>query len=1214
MIVAAVLVIDCLTPRGVAAGALYIAAVLSAVAIRHRKAIAATATICSLLALAGWFISPREEQMEWWVFVNRAIVLCVIWAAAGMADVWRRFQEGQLKQMQEAQLLHQATALSASQLSFREALKNSLKTLCDIVGWPAGHVYVRDGSGQYLVATDLWHVDEKGGFELLELATRGIRFSQGQGAAGRVWRAGEPIAVEDVSESADYQWLKKPDRLGVVGAFLLPITIGGNVVAVMEFFSEKPIHVDTEFMPLARSVGEQLGRLFERRKADLALRQSEERLRLALWGGCMGTWEWRMDTGQVIWSPELEEIHGREPGTFEGTLEAMQREVHPDDRGRVTAAIEQVLSEGGEYRVEYRVIRSDGSIQWLEGRGAVHTEPDGQSRRLVGVCMNITERKQFEEESVRLAAIVQSSDDAILSKSLDGTILSWNRGAERIYGYRAEEAIGRPVSFLVPPDRLDEFPAIMERITRGECIEHCETVRQRKDGQCIDIWLSISPIKDSQGTVIGAAAVARDITERKKAEREMREAREAAERANRMQSQFLANMSHELRTPMNSILGMLQLALSDELRSEMRGWLNTAKSSADSLLVLLNDLLDVSKIDAGKLTIESEPFRLRESLDDAIRSLAPRAFEKGLELVCDVEPEVPDEVIGDVFRLRQVLTNLITNAVKFTDRGEVAVTVEREDDAGVPLIQFAVSDTGTGISAEDLNRIFEPFIQSDATAEQHQGGAGLGLAICRELVQRMGGKLNVTSIPNQGSRFWFSLPLKAARDTPPGSSTCEDARELRGQSVLIVDRSEASREALIRMLGRWEMLPDVGVDYDHALGKLYRAETEGRTFKLMIADAETVGLDCAALPSRLVESLDDVPAVILMTHPGEDRTDGNGFQFRPEVTCLEKPISPGRLLPAIRRALGLPVCARECEPRSPLSETTSRRLSILLAEDTPANKEVITSVLRRRGHAITVVGNGEEAIAALQRQAYDVVLMDVTMPVMDGYAATRTIRHRERGREKRIPIIALTARATHGDRENCTAAGMDAYLAKPIDVGQLIELVESSVRHDMPAEHIDPEPSVGDLGSPGENRENCGDYPPADMEEQDTSLDEDRESIIDYRGALGRLGGDKDLFCDVVRLFDQDIPGLLQRIRTCIDEEDATELQRAAHSLRGLAANFGAADAAGRALCLEQMGKSGCLVGAGNVVQELEWEIVRLNRALTPYREPHGAKRETPIA
>ncbi|MHB8901069.1 MAG: PAS domain S-box protein, partial [Thermoguttaceae bacterium] len=1194
-------------------GSLYIAAVLSAVPVRHPRAIAITAGICSVLVLASWFISPRQLPTQEWAIVNKALVLGVIWAAAGMADVWRRFQEQQQKQMQETQLLHQATALSASQSSFREALKNSLKTLCDIVGWPAGHVYVRDGGGHHLVATDVWHVAERGAFELLQVATRGLRFSQGQGAAGQAWKTGQPIVISDVSQSDDYRWLKEPERLGVVGAFLLPVTIEGKVVAVMEFFSERPLHIDSEFMPLARSFGEQLGRLFERRKAEHALRQSEERLRLALWGGCIGTWEWHMDTGQVTWSPELEEIHGLAPGTFEGTLEALRREVHPEDRQRVAAAIEQVLQQGGEYRVEYRMARPDGRVQWLEGRGAVHTEPDGQSRRLVGVCMNITERKQYEEQNARLAAIVQSSDDAILSKSLDGTILSWNPGAERTYGYRAEEVVGKPVFLLAPPDRQDDFPAIMERVSRGERIEHYETVRKRKDGQLIDIWLSISPIKNPQGEVIGAAAVARDITERKKAERQMQEAREAAEAANRMQSRFLANMSHELRTPMNSILGMLQLALSDSLSSEMRSWLNTAKSSADSLLVLLNDLLDVSKIDAGKLTIESEPFSLRESLDETIRSLAPKAFEKGLELVCDVEPNVPDRLVGDVFRVRQILTNLVTNAVKFTDQGEVIVTVGGQAGQDVAPLLFAVSDTGNGIPLDDQSRIFEPFIQSEAAVENHQGGAGLGLSICRELVRHMGGKLKVTSAPGLGSRFWFSLPLAVAEDGAARDDDAEAVRQLRGQPVLIVDKNRASRELLTKVLSRWEMRPDIGVDGDHALGKLYRAETESRGFRVMVVDAETVGSNCWFLPRRMAESLDEVPAVVLMTHPGKERWEAGDPGRHRNLVCLEKPISAGRLLAAIRRALGLAFSAADPVPSSPLSEVASRPLSVLLAEDTPANQEVVRSVLQRRGHRVTVVVNGREATEEVDRQAYDVVLMDITMPIMDGYAATRIIRQRERRGGRRVPILALTAHATMEHRENCAAAGMDGYLAKPIDVGQLIELVERTSQAGSRFQRLDSS-SSGDktrysAGHVGSER-----LAMVVDEEAGPARDRTPDAIIDYHGALERLGGDEDLFRDVVRLFDQDIPGLLQRIRTCIEEADAEKLQRAAHSLRGLAANFGARDAAGRALCLEQMGKSRCLEGAANLAEELECEIAQLNRALSPYREPRVAEHEAPMA
>ncbi|NLS92541.1 MAG: PAS domain S-box protein [Planctomycetaceae bacterium] len=1203
MIIAAVFVIDCLTPLGIESAALYMAAVLSAVPMHRRRAIHITAAVCSVLVFIGWIISPGHGETEWWkVLINRSVDLGAIWAAAGMADVWKRFQEDKLKQTLASRLLHQAAALSAAQLSFRDALQSSLKTLCDIVGWPAAHVYVSDGSGQFVAATSIWHVAETGRFELLQVAARGLRFSQGESAVGRVWMTGESTAVEKVAESPGYSWLKDPERLGVVGAFLLPVTVAGKVVAVMEFFSERPIRVDAEFGPLARSVGEQLGRLFERRKAEQALRQSEERLRLALQGGRMGTWEWQMDTGQVIWSPELAEIHGLRPGTFEGTLEAMQRRTHPEDRDRVTAAVEQALGEGGDWHVEYRIIRPDGSIQWLESRGAVHTEPDGQARRLVGVSMNVTERKQFEEQNARLAAIVQSSDDAILSKSLDGTVLNWNAGAERIYGYRAEEIVGKSISILSADDREDELPEIMERISCGQRVDHYETVRKRKDGQLIDIWLSVSPIRNTEGVVVAACSVARDITERKRAERAMQESREKAETANRMQSRFLANMSHELRTPMNSILGMLQLALSGEAAPELRGWLNTAKSSAESLLVLLNDLLDLSKIEAGRLTVESEPFCLSETLDETLRALAPKAFEAGLELVCDVDHDVPDGLVGDAFRLRQVLTNLVANAVKFTQRGEVVVAVKQEPGANGHVIQFSVTDTGVGIADDEQHRIFEPFVQSDATAERRQGGAGLGLPICRELVRRMGGELNVTSMVGQGSRFWFSLPFGIAQETVSDESPHEDARQLQGMPVLVVDKNAACREALTKMLGRWGMIPDMGVDYDHALGKLYRAEIEGEKYRLMIIDDEAAGMTGGMLPARLAESLDAVPAIVLLTHPGKDHVDEGDAADLAAPVSLEKPVSPSRLWRTVQRALGWRYAAADKTPRSPLRHAALMELRVLVAEDTPANQQVVKSVLSRRGHRVTVVGDGAEAVSALDRQEFDVVLMDVTMPVLDGLEATRAIREREKGGLRRVPIVGLTAHAMHGIREDCAAAGMDACLVKPFDVCELVEVVEDLARSRILAGQVD-RPATGSHAESATARIVVDDP----LVSSDTEAGSSGEAVIDYRGVLGRLGGDEGLFRDIVRLFDQDAPGLLQTIRTSLAEAEAAELQRAAHSLRGLAANFGAKDAVDRAIRLERLGESGRLDDAAEALEELEWEITRLNRTLSSFRESDTA-------
>ncbi len=1193
MIIVAVFVIDCLTPLGIAAGALYIAAVLASVAVHNRRAIYVTAITCTLLVLVGIYFSPGQGQMEWWkVLINRVLDIGAVWVTAGMADVWTQVQQRRFKEVLESRLLHQATALSASQQSLRDALETSLRTLCDIVGWPAGHVYLRDNSGQYLVAHDVWYTGNNVVFELLRAATRGRRFSREEGAVGRAWSLGEPMAVADVCSSADYAWLKEPERLDIAGAFLLPVTVGGKVVAMMEFFSSQPIHVDAEFMPLARNVGEQLGRLFERRKAEQTIRRSEERLRLALQGGGMGTWEWHMDSGQVIWSPELEEIHGLAPGTFEGTLEAMQQEVHPDDRARVSEAISEAFGKNGEYRIEYRIIRPDGNVQWLEGRGAVQEYADGSSRRMVGVCMNVTERKKYDEQNARLASIVQSSDDAILAKALDGTILSWNGGAERIYGYRADEIIGQPVSILSPPDRKEDFANIMGRIALGERIDHFETVRQRRDGQIIDISLSVSPIRNSAGVVIGASSVSRDITDRKQVEREMQEAREKAETANRLQSRFLANMSHELRTPMNSILGMLQLSLGDNLASKVRSWLETAQTSANSLLALLNDLLDFSKMEAGRLAVQPAPFRLASMVDDVIQALAPKAFEKGLELICRVEPHVPDEVVGDAMRIRQVLTNLVTNAIKFTVQGEVVLRVECEKRSeDVAMIRFTVTDTGTGIAQEDQRRIFEPFIQSDATTTNQQGGAGLGLAICRELVRRMGGELQLESELGEGSRFWFSLLLNVtesgSRDTPGPV----DPSLLDGVSVLVADRSEASRQMLQATFHRLDIACDWAVDYDHLIGKLYRAEIEGNRVRLVVVDVKTMSMSSAALLIHLGQSLTEVPALVVMTRSANELTEeeepGEHGEHSSRVVYLNKPVSPTRLLRAAGEALGVTTVEPIPRDTSAASPAPTRHLSVLLAEDTRANQEVIIHALDRRGHQVTVVQNGEEALSAFEKCTFDTILMDVTMPVMNGYEATRAIRRREETLGLRpTPIIALTAHALEEDREMCRAAGMNAYLAKPIDVTQLIHTIESFACAQRPlGGDLITVDSCGSDSIP-DDRFAVDSSPPLSAPPLESSLGSepldtaDLSDVIDYQGALQRMGGDEDLFRDCVRIFDQDAPGLLEDLSHAVTQLDAERLLRGAQPERAGSQFWGAGSgrsshSAGTTCPLPAVGRNG---------------------------------------
>lgn len=525
---------------------------------------------------------------------------------------------------------------------------------------------------------------------------------------------------------------------------------------------------------------------------------------------------------------------------------------------------------------------------------------------------HLAERLKAERLQARLAAIVESSDDAILSKNLNGVIQTWNAGAQRLFGYRAEEVVGRSVTLLLPPERLHEEEQILARLRNGQRVEHMETVRMTKGGRRIDISLTVSPVKDRNGRVIGASKIARDITDRKRAESELKAAKEAAEAANVAKSRFLANMSHELRTPMNAILGMTGLALGEDLPSTLRDYLQTVKQAADGLLELLNEILDLSRIEAGGLQLESTPFDLGKTVEQVVKTFGVRAHEKGLELVCN-PGNVPTQLAGDPLRLRQVLVNLVGNAVKFTSQGTVVVStaVEVLEEESV-VVQFAVADTGIGIAPDDQERIFAPFTQADASITRRYGGTGLGLTISRRLVDLMGGRIWLESVPGKGSIFRFTARL----------------------------------------------------------GRQDRCEEE--------------------------------PAP--------------GIQEQAMKTSRPAGTTP--------------------------AEAPSRLLRVLLAEDTPANQKLFTYILSKRGHAVQVAEDGQQALESLGRYDFDVVLMDVQMPVMDGLAATRAIRKLADPRKARVPIIALTAHALTGDADRCLGAGMDGYVSKPIDRGELIERVE----------------------------------------------------------------------------------------------------------------------------------------------------------------------------
>ena len=901
----------------------------------------------------------------------------------------------------------------------------------------------------------------------------------------------------------------------------------------------------------------------ERKELEEEVRRAEERYRALVEQLPLAIYVDRLDelSSNIYTSPHVERMIGytAEQWATEGDL--FVRLLHPDDRDRVLRDHEHTRATGEPLRTEYRLIAADGRVVWIRDEAVIVPDRDGDTRLLQGYLVDVTERKIAEQalqdsqaelgrQKAYAEELLELSPVAIVTLDLGEHVLSWNPAAEKLFGYPQTEAVGRHLDeLLFPTADLREESRAVRRQADEAGLAHVIARRARKDGELVDVeLLNVPLVVDGERT--GYLVLYHDISE-------LLRARESAEAATEAKSAFLATMSHEIRTPMNAVIGMGGLLLDTELTAEQREFAEVIRTSGEALLRIIDEILDFSKIEAGKLELEEHPVAVRTCAESALDLVAVAASDKGVELGCLVENDVPATVLGDSTRLRQALGNLLANAVKFTEVGEVVLSVTAvEEPGGLWRLRFSVRDTGIGIPAERMHRLFESFSQVDTSTTRRYGGTGLGLAISQRLAEIMGGTLWVESVEGEGSTFHFEIV--ARESTAPARTERTDAEpEIAGRRLLVVDDNATNREILRRLGESWGMLVTPVERPTQALELVRR----GDPFDAAVLDMQMPEMDGLQLARELRRHRDESALpLLLLTSIGHLAEAREASEFSAQLT---KPVKSSQLYDALVRVLAAGAAPGSALDGEGDGSTAPAELRLLVAEDNVVNSRLALALLRKLGYEADVVENGREAVDALERRTYDVVLMDVQMPELDGVEATRRIRERFGPAGPRI--IAMTANAMEGDREECLAAGMDDYLSKPIHRDELARALARC--------------------RPTARRETV-----------------DRAVLDALASSLGGGEEGRQAVAELVDAFLEDASIQMAALRRAVERGDTGDAQRAAHTLKANGATFGARSFSEACRRLETVCREGRLDAAHELVGLAEEEWERLREALAAER------------